>query len=195
MGGVDATEELVRRARDGDAAAYDRLFDQVSERVLVYIRCRLGRSLAAHVDCLDVLQETYLHAHRSFTTFEPGRGDFMGWLCGVADHRLRDLADHHGAKKRRPPGGALVQASTALARVRAEQTGPATAAARRDRDERLVAALEGLEPDAREAVLLRHFRGYTLDAVALALGTSERTVRRLLAKATSRIGRELSADD
>lgn len=190
------TEELVSAARAGDDRAYDQLFDRVGDRILVYIRCRLGGRLAEEVDALDVLQDTYIEAHRSFAGFVPqGRGSFTRWLCVVADHRLRDLAKRVGAGKRRAPGGALVRASTALLRIAGRGPGPGTHAAERERDEALVAGMERLSAEEREAVLLRFFHGRTLEEVATALDTSERSVRRLLGKAMLVLGDGLRAHE
>lgn len=182
------TEELIDRARGGDDLAYDGLFDRVADRLLVYVRCRLGAGLRGKLEPLDVLQETYVEAHRSFDRFQgQGPGSFTRWLYGIADHRIRDLAKHFGAAKRRPPGE-LVQASTALRRIAAEQTGASTLMARRERDEALVAAMDELPEREREALLLRFFQGRTLEEIAAALDTSERSVRRLLGNAMQRVG-------
>jgi RNA polymerase sigma-70 factor, ECF subfamily len=153
----------------------------------------MGPALSRALDPVDVLQEAYLEAHRSFARFEPrGEGAFLAWMYRVVDHRLSDLADHHGALKRRPPGE-RVEGSRALERLRASSTGPVGACARHEVHGRLIEAIDALEPQAREAVLLRFFHGRTLDEVAQALETSERSIRRLLADAQHRIGEQLRA--
>lgn len=187
-----ATAALVARAREGDREAAERLFQDAAERVLLYIRLRLGADLAARVDALDVLQETYAAALGGLAEFEArGPGSFGAWLCRVAEHRLLDLAAYHGAAKRRPPGEVL-PVSVVLERARSAQTGPLSAADRRERGERLTSALAQLEPAAREAVLLRHFQGCTTREIAARVGRSETAVRRLLGSALGALGSALA---
>ena len=113
------TAQLVERARAGDAEAYERLFARVTTRLTTYVRVRLGAKLRQHVDALDVVQEIYVRAHQAFADFEPEHeGSFVPWLLTIADHCLRDLANHHGAQKRRPPAG-LARGSTVMHRLRA----------------------------------------------------------------------------
>ena len=54
------------------------------------------------------------------------------------------------------------------------------------------AALDRLEPDEREVLLLRHFQGLTIDEAAVVLGRSATAVRRLLGRAARRLGEELA---
>ena len=184
----DRTDALVDLARAGDASSYNRLFARVADRALLYIRLRLGPALRAKVDPLDVLQETYLEAHRSFAHFRPqAEGAFLRWLYGIADNRLRNLADHWRAGKR----AAARETPGVIERLRASQTGPATACGRAEQNDRLLAALESLGADEREALVLRYFHESTLEAIALAMDTSISSARRLLARAELRLGRAL----
>lgn len=185
---MDRTEDLALRARAGDQAAYEALFARVAERVLVYVRCRLGPQLRARVDPWDVLQETYLEAHRSLARFQGGgEGAFSAWLYRIAENRLRDLAGRWSTQKRQAAGGE-VHATDVVSRLRAQETGPSTGCARQEENERLVQAIDQLEPQEREALLLRFFQGRTLEEIASALATSERSVRRLLGQAQVKLG-------
>jgi RNA polymerase sigma-70 factor (ECF subfamily) len=167
------------------------LFARSADRVLLFIRMRLGTKLAARMEPMDVLQDTWVEAQRGFDGFASrGRGSFTAWLCRIAENRIRALADHHGAAKRTPPGEPL-PVSRVLERARADATGPVTAAARSEDRERLERALGGLEADEREALLMRHFLGRTFEEVAEALDLPPTTARRLVGRATARLGRIL----
>jgi len=188
----ERTRELHGRAREGDADALDLLFAGSADRVLLYVGARLGGRLRAKAEPMDVLQETWLEAHRSFDDFVyRGKGAFTAWLCRIAEHRIRALADHHGAAKRTPPGEPL-PVSRVLDRVRAAGTGPATAASRQEQRRRLAAALDGLPEEEREVLLQRHFLDRTWDEIADALGRPATTVRRQAGRATKRLGEALA---
>lgn len=188
---MNETALLVERARSGDRGAYDRLFERAAERVHLYIRLRLGAALRARLEPADVLQETWLQAFGAFDSFQDrGPGSFARWLCRIAENCIRGLADHHGARKRRPEGG-VAPLSGVMERLRASTAGPGTRAARHEALSRLASAVEGLDPEAREVVLLRFFQDRTIDEVAAATGRSPTAVRRLLGKAVRVLGRDL----
>lgn len=179
-----STARLLQRAREGDRAAYDRLFTLAADRLLLYVRLRLGKRLRDRLESMDVVQEAYLEAWRDLGSFEPrDDGAFARWLCRVAENRLRGLADHHGARKRQPRD---------VDDLRRSLPGPATSAARREIRARVESAMDRLEPDEREVLLLRHFQGLTLEETAVVLGRSETAVRRLLGRAARRLGEELA---
>ena len=190
-----STLQLVRQARDGDREAYDRLFSLAADRVLLFVRLRAGKDLLARLEPVDILQEVYLAAHSGFDRFVPrGRGSFSAWLCGIAENRMRDLVDHHGAKKRRAAGEQL-PITRVLENAGAAATGPLSAAARIEKSERLATGINALEEEEREALLLRFFQDLTIDEVAGRLGRSPTATRRLLGKATLRLGSRLQGLD
>lgn len=188
------TADLVARARAGDREAYDRLFALAADRVLLFLRVRMGPELRARLEPMDVLQEAYVEALEGFARFEY-RGDdtFARWLCRIAENKIRGLAKYHGAKKRRPQG--VVPVSQVLDRAQARATGPVTAAARLESRAALEEALATLAVEEREALLMRYFEGSELADIADRTGRSVSAVRRLLGRATSRLGARLAGGE
>lgn len=185
-----STAVLVSRAQAGDRAAYARLVGAVAERVRLYARLRLGPRLRTEVDSEDVLQEAWLEAHRALPGFRwQGEGSFTRWVNRIVEHRIRGLADHHAAQKRRAPGPRAEVRSDLQAP--ASGAGPATAAAGREAGERLLVAMDTLDEDARTVLLLRFHLGLTLDEVAHALAKSVGSTRRLLGRALADLGARL----
>lgn len=188
----ERTRELHGRAKEGDADALDLLFAGSADRVLLFIGSRLGVGLRMRTEPMDVLQETWLEAHRSFADFVyRGQGAFTAWLCRIAENRIRALAEHHGAAKRTPPGKPL-PVSLVLDRICAAGTGPATAASRQEQRGRLAAALLTLPEEEREVLLQRHFLDRTFDEIADALDRPATTVRRQAGRGTKRLGAALA---
>jgi RNA polymerase sigma-70 factor (ECF subfamily) len=174
-----------------DAEEFDRQFARAADRLRLFIDLRLGAALRARLEPADVLQDAYVEGRRAFDARAPrdARG-FAAWLCRITENRLRGLADHFGARKRRGPGAAVRLSAIAEAAV-VHATGPVTGAARVEADQRLRAALSALHDDEREALLRRYFAEQTLDEIAAATGRSASAVRRLLARATARLGADL----
>ena len=181
------TRGLIARARAGDAPSYDRLFALAAPRLRLYLRVRMGAALRAVAEPEDVLQETWLEAHRALSRFEDrGSGSFTRWLCRIAENVMRGLADRRDARKRTPPGA--VAHPELAARWADTATGVATGAVRTEERERVARALESLDDEQRQPLVLRFFAGLTIDEIAALTGDAPTTVRRRLGRATAALG-------
>lgn len=188
------TIQLLARARGGDVDAYDRLFELAAERLQLFLRVRLGPDLRRHEESRDLLQETYLAAHQAFGQFESrGPGSFSRWLCQIAENQIRARVDYHGAKKRRA-GAELERVSRVVDRITAGGIGMVTHAHRVEQRSRLAAAMAELPKTEREALLMRHFEGREITAIAETLGVSATSARRLIGCATVLLGDVLKGE-
>jgi RNA polymerase sigma-70 factor (ECF subfamily) len=170
-------DDLVRLYRDGDADAFDALFDRYHAVVYRVARAILGREPAAQ----DVMQETFLAVARTARRYEP-RGRFRAWLMQIARNRSlnRLAADRARAAALRESG--LDAAQT----VSPEASPPDRAAA--DEEERAVWAAIGALPDRqREALALHALEGMPYREVADVLGVPMNTVKTLIHRARARV--------
>jgi|SRR5436190_10450833 len=175
------TKTLCDQARAGDRQAYDRLFQLHADRALFFIRARLGPKLREQLESGDVLQDAYLAAHQGFERFEyTDDGAFSRWLCRIIDNRIRDLGDHFQARKRQP-----------VELPRSNPTGPATLLDRSEFREKVAGALDRLEADHRDVLLLRFFEGLNCEETGERMGRSAGAVRKLAARALAELGRLL----
>lgn len=78
LGRVDDDEELVRRCREGDRAAFIQLFRRHRDDVVRLVHRMLGPS----ADLEDMVQEVFLQVHRSVAAFK-GTARFSTWLYRV----------------------------------------------------------------------------------------------------------------
>lgn len=186
---------LFDQAVAGDRAAADRLFARAADRLLLFVRLRLGPALRARLDEHDVLQEVFVHAQRDLGRFDAaGSSDperaFVHWLCALAENRLRDLAAFH-RRQRRDPAREQRDVTAVLRELQRQGHGPATSMVRREERDRLAIGIDGLDDGDREVLLLRFFEGLTVDAIADRTGRSASAVRRSLGRATLQLGRKL----
>jgi RNA polymerase sigma-70 factor (ECF subfamily) len=173
------TLTLWQKARGGDREAYDRLFAIYSDRTLMFIRARLGPRLRAVVESRDILQDTYLAAHRDFSSFDcTDDGAFGRWLCRIIENRIRDLGDYWGAKKRQV---------VALPKPEPE-TGPVTAVERDERRQALLRGIDALGEDHRLVLLLRYFEGLDAEEAGHRMNRSAGAIRKLTARALAELG-------
>lgn len=166
---TDRSEPWAERARRdavlaGDAAAWADWVAGLFDRVAGYVRWRCGG--AAEV-ADDVLQDTWLTAARRLRDFDPDRGPFEGWVCGIAANVVRNH---------------LRSAARRAARTRPLATEP-TQPEPAGKSERVAAALAAL-PDRYERVLrAKYLDGRPVADIAAAWGESEKAVESLLTRA------------
>ena len=174
------TDDLLPRARAGDAAALGALFAHYRGRLRQMVRLRLDRRLAGRLDASDVLQEAYLDVARRFPEYVAAPAvPFYVWLRELTGQRLIDLHRQHLGAKKRDAGqevslyrGALPQTSSAslAQRLLAGLTSPTQAAVRAEMQLQLQEALNSMDPMDREVVVLRHFEELNNVETAAVLG-------------------------
>jgi RNA polymerase sigma-70 factor (ECF subfamily) len=175
-----ATEDLLRRAKAGNAAALGELFAHYRDRLRKMVRIRLDRRMAGRLDPSDVLQEAYLDVTRRFPEYAAAPAvPFYVWLRELTGQRLIDLHRQHLGTKMRDAGqeislhrGALPQASSAslAQQLLAGLTSPTQAAVRAEMQLQLQDALNSMDPIDREVVVLRHFEELSNIETATVLG-------------------------
>src|SRR5262245_62010296 len=160
-------EELLRAARAGDAAARGELLQRYRNYLLLLSRLQLDQRLSSKVDPTDVVQETFLEAHRDFTQFQgTSEVELTAWLRQVLVNNLANLLRHYlGTRRRdgrleRDLQEGLDQSSAGMAQaLPAPHTSPSERALRREEAVLLADALEMLPEHYREAVILRSLQG------------------------------------
>jgi RNA polymerase sigma-70 factor (ECF subfamily) len=154
----------------GDAAAWRSWYADNFDRLAGYVRWRCG-GLADLAD--DVIQETWLTAVRRLRRFDPGRGPFFAWLCGIAANAARNAirARCRQRKHTRP-----------LAHTDDVPAGTPDPAAI-EKAERVAEALAEL-PEHYEAVLrAKYLDQLSVDAIAARRNESPKAVESLLTRA------------
>jgi RNA polymerase sigma-70 factor (ECF subfamily) len=196
-------DDLLRRAKDGDAGARAALFERHRDRLRAMVRLRLDRRLSGRVDPSDVLQEAFLDYARRFDEYAAApAAPFFVWLRGLAGQRLVDVHRQHLGARARDAGlevslyrGALPQASSAsLAQhLLGRLTSPTRAAVRAELQVRLQEALNALDPLDREVIVLRHFEELTNVEAAEVLGIQPAAASKRYVRAFRRLKEALDA--
>lgn len=191
------TQQLLDQARGGDARAAEQLLDQHRAPLRRMIDLRLDPRVAGRVDASDVVQDVLVEVHKRLGEYlkDPVM-PFHLWLRHIARdhlidaHRRHRVAQRRAVDRERPlvPAGLADHSSVELAAQFIDQElTPASAAVRHEMERRLHAALEDLDEDERDVLLMRHFEQLSNQEVAVALGLTEaaasmrhlRAVRRL----------------
>ena len=193
----DDSEELLRRAVAGDAAALGTLWERHRARLRQMVRLRLDRRLQGCVDPSDVLQDAYLDLAARLPDYARERPmPTYLWLRLVTGQRLAQVHRQHLGAAMRDAGrevslyrGALPQASSAslAAQLLGRFTTASQAAIRAERQLRLQEVLNGLDEMDREILALRHFEQLTNGEAAQVLGLSKTAANNRYIRALGRL--------
>jgi RNA polymerase sigma-70 factor, ECF subfamily len=164
-------------------------------------RVQIGQRLQGKVDAADLVQETFLDAHRNFLQFRGvTEGQLANWLRQILAAKLADLMRRYlGAKGRdvhleREIGEAVDRSSVLLDRgLVAPGSSPSQQASHREQSVLLADALEQLPDDYREVLVLRHLEGLTFPEVAGRMGRSLDSVEKLWMRGLARL-RQIMGD-
>jgi RNA polymerase sigma-70 factor (ECF subfamily) len=162
-----ADEDLMQLVNDGDARAFEVIFDRHGGAAfsLAYRMC--GRRALAE----DVVQEAFLSLWRSGARYDRGRGSVRSWVLRAVHNRAIDAFRRGAAGERRE-----VHDEGLAERVpSAERT--ETEVERRDEARVIRGALDGLPADQRQVIELAYFGGFTHSEISDMLGLPAGTVK------------------
>jgi len=186
---------LLRHARTGDGSALGRLLELYRNYLKLLARLQIDRRLQVKLDASDVVQETFLEAHRDFGQFRgTTEGELVSWLRQILVTNLANLVRHYRGTQRRDIrlerelAAELDESSRALDHgLVARQSSPSQQAAYHEQAVLLADALGQLPEDYREAVILRHLEGLSFAEVAERMERTVDSVKKLWARGLARL--------
>ena len=200
----EQTQELLKGVTDGDSQAVNRLMDRHREAVRRMIQMRLDQAVARRVDASDVVQDVLMEASQRLKDYLANPVmPFHLWLRQLAKDRIIDMHRRHRAAQRRSVdreqnmsglGNDEQSAADLAALLKDAELTPAAAALRREMEQRFLVALDQLEENDREIVVMRHFEHLGNSEVAEALGLSPPAAGMRYLRAIRRL-RELLGSD
>jgi RNA polymerase sigma-70 factor (ECF subfamily) len=162
-----ADEDLMQLVRDGDARAFEVLFDRHGGPAfsLAYRMC--GSRARAE----DIVQEAFLSLWRAGGRYDPSRGSVRAWMLSTVHNRAIDSFRRESARPARPlEEGNVAEhlASPELTEVEFER--------RADAD-RVRSALYELPEEQRKVIELSYYGGFTHQQIAEMLSLPAGTVK------------------
>jgi len=154
----------------GDSAASGRPLEEYREYLHLLVRIQLAPGSQSRLDASDVVQQTLLKAHERQRQFRgQSEGERAAWLRAILSSTLADALRSLGrddAAFSRSIQQALEDSSSKLEAWFADPgSTPVQQAERNEQVRRLAVALAQLRDDQRQAVELRHLRGWPVAAI------------------------------
>jgi RNA polymerase sigma-70 factor (ECF subfamily) len=191
---------IIERLRSGEEAALVQYLELHRESLLAFIRSRTGAQLAKKTEPEDILQEVSIEAIRSLEKVTLDNWNPLHWLFQIAERKIIDTHRRYFQSQKRdasreaalPQGdGSGVGIADLLA---ASMTTPSEAFSRDQRQLRMLAALDTLPEDQREALRLRYLVGLPSKEIAQKLGKTDGAVRVMLSRSLGKL-QEMLAEE
>ena len=177
-------DQLVRRAQDGEGAAFAALYEHFSDAIYRYVSFKTGNP----ADAEDITGAVFVKMLESIGSFKPRGYPFSSWLYRIA-HNL--VVDYYRAKGRRK--------TTTL-----ETTENTVGSSQEDLDSyvdvkiamaRVGEAMEDLTDLQREVISLRFAAGLSVNETAKAMNRKENAVKALQHAGIKKLRRTLNPGD
>ncbi|HKY34109.1 MAG TPA: RNA polymerase sigma factor [Candidatus Polarisedimenticolia bacterium] len=189
MDRMDADDaNVVARARDGDSEAFRALVERHS-RPLFHLAYRITGN---EEDAEDVVQETFMKAHRALGRFEE-RANVGTWLHRIAANCALDIV--RSRRREGPRLEAVEQADGGfidpVEAIPSTQPAPDRLVLSEEMKRRVGAALGQLTPNERTAFVLRHFEDRSIEDIGRTLGLRENAAKQSVFRAVRKLRRAL----
>jgi RNA polymerase sigma-70 factor (ECF subfamily) len=194
-GRVDA--KLVRAARAGDEAAFEKLIDRYKPLVRVVI----AKVLKGHDAIDDLVQDVFLKAYVNLGTLDdPTR--FRAWLLQIGTNRARDYVRHISRRERTVEDSTLKRAIdsgvvSGISPSASQSSESKAASSRAEQNElrlRIVKAIHELPAGYHKLASMRYLDGASYAEIAKTLRLPEKTILRRARRARAMLRRSLKKD-
>jgi RNA polymerase sigma-70 factor, ECF subfamily len=181
--GEDEIVDLIQRAQEYDAAAFDRLYETYAHSIFRYLYHRLGDREVAE----DLTGEVFLRLMENIGNFRVGPRDqkaiFSGWLYRIAHNLMIDYLRRQAKHTEMTPD----TPSTS-------EDHPTRVMERGLSAERVRTAMHHLTQDQKDVVILRFFEELSNAEVAKIMGRTEGAVKALQHRALAALHRALTGE-
>jgi RNA polymerase sigma-70 factor (ECF subfamily) len=177
---------LIAKARQGDSDAYSRLVLANQDRIYASVL----RHMRDEHKAMDVTQEAFIQAYRAIDTYED-RARFSTWLYRIAMNLITSHYRHEGAQKR---GGSKHETSLnieGMPEPGADQRTPDDMVAAGDIGVQVRAAIDELEDEYRDVVVMRDLQDLSYEEIAETLKIAPGTVRSRLHRGREKLKEKL----
>ncbi|MFN6964213.1 MAG: RNA polymerase sigma factor [Pyrinomonadaceae bacterium] len=162
--------ELVRRARGGDAAAWEEIVSAYSRRIF-----NLAYRFTSSVDAAeDLTQDVFIRIYRTLDQYDPKQGDLSNWLMRLARNLIIDDYRH---RQRNPQNSMADAVDDHQYHLRAVGTSAQKEIERKELAAQVQEGIDKLPPDLRTCVILRDIEELTYQEIVDVLKIPEGTVK------------------
>jgi RNA polymerase sigma-70 factor, ECF subfamily len=178
--------ELIAAAKNGDNDAYGELVRANQDRIYASV----VRHVRDEHRAMDITQEAFIQAFKALDTYED-RARFSTWLYRIAMNVLTSHFRHEQAKKRGGKEGRASLNSEGMPEPGASDRAPDELAEAADTSALVRQAIDELEDEYKQVVLMRDLQDMSYEEIAGILDIPPGTVRSRLHRGRDRLKEKL----
>lgn len=184
---MTAEKEWIRRAKQGDLAAFEELVLQ-HEKIVYNLAFRMFNHSE---DARDISQEVFLKAYKNIGNFDE-RSAFSTWLYRITHNTCIDEMRRRKGKQSYSLEEELENEEGAVQRQVAD-TGdtPEEQLLKKEQKTEIIEALEQLSEEHKAAIILRDVKGLSYEEIAELLELSIGTVKSRISRARNQCKQEI----
>lgn len=179
---------------NADADAFAPTLERYREYLRFLAGTQLDPRLRARLDPSDVVQQTLLEAHRQRDQFRGStEPEYLAWLRRMLANNLIDALRAHAGVVRAVDREQSLEQALAASSARLERwlvadgPSPSEQAEHNEQALRLAEVLAQLPDAQREALVLEHWHGWSLEEIGQHLGRSRTAVAGLIKRGIKRL--------
>lgn len=190
--GDGSTREMLNRWNGGEQEALGELLAHHLDWITDYVHGRIGGQLRGRAETMDFVQASMVDFLKHGPRFEiPDESAFRALLARVAENNIRDHHRHFNRKKRDIKRTEPLGSNSVLGANKGV-TRPSQHAQRDESIAMVRVALELLDPQDRQIVLLREFEELSFAEVGKRMDVSEGAARMRFGRALPRLAEKIA---
>lgn len=174
-------DDLIRMYRNGDAEAFDTLFDRHYGSVYNFARTMLGNCDSSE----EVLQETFLAVARTANSYTP-RGRFRAWLMRIVRNRCLNRLEAQRVRR-----AALAESGLDVVEAASAEPLPPTRLEANEQTMIVRSAIAELPERQRESIALYAFEEMSYREIAEVLEMPINTIKTLIHRARANLAQAM----
>jgi RNA polymerase sigma-70 factor (ECF subfamily) len=192
--------EQIEHAKSGDSRILGELLSGYEGYLRMLAEVQIGRSLRGKVDACDIVQETFLEAHRAIQRFQGTEApQFVAWLKAILSARLANTMRHYLGTQARDLRlehkiqEEIDQSSLSFGGIIVDpHSSPSQHVAGAEQSRLVAEAVSRLPDDYRQAIVLRHIDGMSFPDIAKVMERSVDSVEKLWLRGVTQLKREFT---
>jgi RNA polymerase sigma-70 factor, ECF subfamily len=183
---ADLDTLLVQRALAGEMQAFDLLVRRYQSKVIAAI----SRLVRDRTECEDIAQEVFLRVYKNLAGFR-GESSFYTWIYRISLNTAKNFLASNGRKIATSELEVDIADQVQDAASLRDRATPEREFLREEISRAVVASMEALPPDIRQALSLREIDGLSYDEIAVRMNCPIGTVRSRIFRAREAIDKQI----
>jgi RNA polymerase sigma-70 factor (ECF subfamily) len=180
-------------ARAGSAEALGHVLETCRNYLLLIAEREMDQDLRAKGGASDLVQETFLKAHRHFARFQgDSEAELRAWLRRLLLNNLADFGRLYRETDKRSIGREVgLGAGQPAAELAAPEPSPSRQVMAHEQAQAVQSALDQLPDDYRQVLVLRYHEERSFEEIARVMGRSTNAIHKLWLRAIKRLQQDV----